>query len=62
VKVNGANSNVWWGCLEVKVENVGQRPLDLTAARLKVSQINPRLGITNPCWIQMMTVFTGPLC
>lgn len=35
------NSNMWWGCLEVKIENVGQRPLDLKESIFKLSQIKP---------------------
>jgi hypothetical protein len=41
VKVDIGGSNFWWGCLEVKIENVGQIPFNPTQGILKVSQIKP---------------------
>src|SRR5690349_11967863 len=39
--VNNGGTNFWWGCLEVKISNVGQIPVHLTRGILKVSLINP---------------------
>jgi hypothetical protein len=41
VMVNNGKTNLWWGNLEVGIENVGHRTLNLSDGLIKISQLRP---------------------
>jgi hypothetical protein len=42
VEVTDHGASVWWCSLDLKIENVGQRPFHLTSARFNVDCISPQ--------------------